>query len=96
MVYPSWPVLETLREFAGTAGTRQTPEQRAALLVFVAVQYRAGRSLREISELTGRTQTAVRRALDQAGVPRRSGGAYSVSDEAARTQRPALRRAAPG
>ena len=79
MVYPGRPVLETLERFAGTAGTRQTPEQREVLLAFVAEQYQSGRSLREIAELTGRTQTAVRRALDQAGVPRRPRGAYRAS-----------------
>src|SRR3712207_7461550 len=35
---------------------RQTPEQRAALLSFVAQQYEAGLSLCELAELTDRTQ----------------------------------------
>jgi hypothetical protein len=82
MPYPSRPVLETLPEFAGTNVVKPTPEQRAALLKFVAEQYRSGRSLRELAELTGRTQTAVRRALDQAGVPRRSPGAYRATASA--------------
>jgi hypothetical protein len=71
MAYPSRPTLKTLPQFRGTAGTRQTPQQRAQLLAFVAAEYAAGRSVHELAELTGRTQTAVRRALDQAGVPRR-------------------------
>ncbi|MFC8502477.1 helix-turn-helix domain-containing protein [Pedococcus sp. NPDC057267] len=54
---------------------RQTAEQRAELLAFVAREYEAGRSLRELAELTDRTQSAVRRALDQAGVTRRPRGA---------------------
>ncbi len=79
MVYPGRPVLETLPQFRGTNLYRPTPEQRAELLGFVAEQYQAGRSLRELAELTGRTQTAVRRALDAAGVPRRPRGAYRAS-----------------
>jgi hypothetical protein len=39
---------------------------------FVAEQYVAGRLLREIGELTGRTQTAVRASLDRTGTPRRA------------------------
>jgi hypothetical protein len=76
MPYPSRPVLTVLREFAGTAKPRgQTSEQRARLREYVARQYQAGRSLRELGELTGRTQSAVRRALDEAGVKRRAPGA---------------------
>lgn len=79
MPYPGRPRLEVLPEFAGTAVPRgQTSQQRARLLEFVAAEYVAGRSLRELAELTGRTQSAVRRALDQAGVPRRDRGAPKV------------------
>ena len=82
MPYPSRPVLAVLPEFVGTAGTRsQTPEQRARLRDFVAAEYRRGRSLRELGELTGRSQTAVRRALDEAGVRRRGRGARAASAE---------------
>ncbi|GAA2746302.1 hypothetical protein GCM10009868_31160 [Terrabacter aerolatus] len=75
MPYPGRPVLEVLPEFAGTAVSRQTPEQRARLLAFCAEQYADGRSIHELAELTRRTQSAVRRALDQAGVKRRGRGA---------------------
>jgi hypothetical protein len=85
MPYPGRPVLTTLPQFADSNVIKPTPEQRAALVAFVAEQYRAGRSLRELAELTGRTQTAVRRALDQAGVPRRGRGAYPVRIEHHRT-----------
>ena len=78
MSYPGRKVHKTVPEFAGTNGSRQTSVQRARLLEFVAVEYRAGRSLRELAELTGRTQTAVRRVLDQAGVRRRRGGAPPI------------------
>ena len=76
MPYPGRPVLETLPRFKGTNTSRPTPQQRAELVAFVAAEYRAGRSLRELAELTGRTQTAVRRALDDVDVPRRPRGAY--------------------
>ncbi|NUO59015.1 MAG: helix-turn-helix domain containing protein [Hamadaea sp.] len=78
MPYPGRPVLEVLPEFVATASPRQTAEQRARLLAFCVEQYEAGRSLRELAELTGRSQSAVRRALDQAGVQRRGRGAQPV------------------
>lgn len=80
MVYPGRKVHKTLPEFRGTARVRQSPQERAQLLAFVTEQYIAGRSLRELAELTGRTQTAIRRALDQAGVRRRGAGAPPVHD----------------
>ena len=73
-------MLATLPHFVGTNVTRPTPEQRRALVAFVVAQYQAGRSLREVAELTGRTQTAVRRALDEAGVARRLRGAYPIRE----------------
>jgi hypothetical protein len=79
VAYPSRPSLKVLPQFQGTAGVRQTPEQRAALLAYVEREYLAGRSLRELAELTGRTQSAVRRALDQAGVRRRPVGAQRIN-----------------
>jgi len=79
MPYPGRPVRPTLPQFVGSNVIRPTPEQRAALLAFLAEQSQSGRSLRELAELTGRSQTAVRRALDQTGVPRRSKGAYRAS-----------------
>lgn len=78
MSYPSRPVLEVLPQFRATNLVRQTAQQRHALMEFAAAEYLNGRSLREIAELTGRTQTAIRRALDQAGVPRRGAGAPRV------------------
>jgi predicted transcriptional regulator len=68
MSYPSRPVLEVARQDRETASVRQTAAQRRRLIEFVAVEYKRGRSFRELAEQTGRTQTAVRRALDQAGV----------------------------
>lgn len=77
MAYPSRPTLKPLPEFIGSATVRQTTQQRERFIAFVAAQYQAGRSLRECAELTDRTQTAVRRALDEAGVRRRGRGAVS-------------------
>jgi len=47
MAYPSRPTLKLLPQFRGTAGTRQTPQQRATLLAFVEAAYREGRSIHE-------------------------------------------------
>ena len=59
--YPTRPVLDVLAEFKNTNSPRsQSPEQQARLLEFVAHQYEEeGRSLRELAELTGRTQTVL-------------------------------------
>lgn len=78
MSYPSRPPLEVLPQFRGTATVHQTAAQRRRLIEFVAAEYPGGRSLRELAEQTGRTQTAVRRALDEAGVARRGRGAQPV------------------
>lgn len=85
MPYPGRPILEVLPEFVATASTHQSAEQRARLLAFCAEQYQAGRSIHELAELTGRSQSAVRRALDQAGVPRRGRGARPVVERDERT-----------
>jgi len=78
MSYPSRPVLEVLPQFRGAATVHQTAAQRRRLIEFVTAEYQGGRSLRELAEQTGRTQTAVRRALDEAGVVRRGRGAQPV------------------
>ena len=80
--YPNRPALDVLLEFKNTnAPGVSIPEQRARLLEFVTQQYEEeGRSLRELAELTGRSQTAVRRALDQAGVVRRPVGARTLGE----------------
>jgi len=78
--YPGKPVPEPLPQFRGTAGVRQSAEQRQALIEFVAHGYQEGLSLRDLAALSDRSQTAVRRALAQAGVPLRSRGAPPVRD----------------
>jgi predicted transcriptional regulator len=80
LVYPGRKVHDVLPQFADTNVIKPTAEQRAELLAFVAEEYPAGRSLRELAELTGRTQTAIRKALDEVGVQRRGRGAPAISD----------------
>lgn len=80
MAYPGRPSFpDPLPAFRGTATVRQTPEQREALVSFCAIEYQAGKSLREIAALTDRSQSAVRRALAQAGVELRGPGAPQVA-----------------
>lgn len=83
MAYPSRPRLDPLPEFIGTATIKQTPEQRQRLIEFCAREYEAGRSIRQVAELTDRTQTAVRRALTIAGVKRHGPGAYRLETTSA-------------
>lgn len=80
MPYPGRPGYpEPLERFRGTATIKQTAEQRAAFIEFVASEYRGGRSLRELAGLTDRTQTAVRRGLAEAGVQTRGRGAPKLN-----------------
>lgn len=78
MPYPGRPTLAVLAAFVGTATIKQTAQQRERLIAFCADAYVAGRSIHELAELTGRTQAAVRRALDSAGVQRRGRGAPPI------------------
>lgn len=78
--YPSRPVLEVLPQFRGDVKTGYNLFQRDRFDQFVAEQYAAGRSLRELGELTGRKQTAVRRSLARTGTPRRGRGAQPVGE----------------
>ena len=56
---------------------------RRELEEFVREQYAAGRSLREISELTDRSWSWVRKELERQGVARRGHWANRVNDAAA-------------
>lgn len=80
MAYPSRPVLQVLPQFRGNLKNGYNRFQRDRFDRFVAEQYTAGRSLREIGGLTGRTQTAVRANLDRTGTPRRGRGAQRIPD----------------
>ena len=83
MPYPPRPQLRPLPEFAGTAVSRPDPAVQARVETFVLEQYAAGRSLREIAELTDRSFSAVRNILGKHGVQRRGSGAVAVGDHTA-------------
>ncbi|WP_114905341.1 helix-turn-helix domain-containing protein [Ornithinimicrobium murale] len=78
MAYPGRGYPQPLPQFRGTGTVRQTRAQRQVFLQFVAAEYQAGRSLREVAALTDRTQTAVRRALAEAEVQLRRPGAPRI------------------
>lgn len=80
MAYPARPVLDVLPQFKGDLKNGYNRFQLDRFDRFVAEQYQRGLSLRQIGELTGRTQTAVRASLDRSGVPRRGRGAPRVDD----------------
>src|SRR3712207_6533608 len=89
MPYPPRPQLRPLAEFAGTASPRPDPTMQARVERFILEQYAAGRSLRELAELTDRSFSAVRNILKKYGVIRRGVGAVPVADESEeRTSRP--------
>lgn len=73
--YPARPRLETLPAFAGRPRRHITGALLEHLVRVVTTEYEAGRSLREVSELTGRSFSEVRKILDAAGVRRRPAGA---------------------
>jgi hypothetical protein len=73
--------LKPLPQFAGMARPRPDPVVQARVEAFVLEQYRAGRSLREIAELTDRSFSAVRNILDKYGVRRREPGASRVRED---------------
>lgn len=79
MPYPGRPsTYDPDPELAQWAATgRFLPDDVKA---FVVREYEAGRSLREIAEVTGRSHGAVRNILQRAGVPRRGRGAPKVSN----------------
>jgi hypothetical protein len=78
MSYPSRRRLDPLPQFRDTARSGVYAEE--LLKVFVIEQYAAGLSLREISELTARSFSAVRNLLDRSGHLRRRVGAQTLVD----------------
>ncbi|WP_138757669.1 helix-turn-helix domain-containing protein [Modestobacter altitudinis] len=78
MPYPPRPQLQPLPEFVATAVSRPDPAVQARVEAFVLEQYAAGRSLREIAELTDRSFSAVRKILDKHRVQRRDVGAARI------------------
>ncbi len=79
MPYPPRPQLRGLPEFAGMARSRPNPSAQARVEAFVLAQYAAGRSLREIAELTDRSFSAVRNSSDEHGIVRRGVGAVLIT-----------------
>jgi hypothetical protein len=63
VAYPPRPQLRPLPEFARTAGPRPDPAVQARVEAFIVEHYAAGRSLRELAELTDRSFSAVRNIL---------------------------------
>jgi len=57
-----------------TRAARVTGEQRAELARSLEAAYRAGASIRELSESTGRSYGFIHRMLTDAGVPLRGRG----------------------
>lgn len=82
VAYPVRPTHTVLPEFLGTSGIKQTAAQRQRLIEFVRDEYiNTGRSLRELGELTGRSQGAIRRAAAQGNVQLRSPGVPQLGKE---------------
>lgn len=75
MPYPPRPQLQPLPEFVATNQSRPDRAVQSRVEGFVLREYAAGRSLREIAELTDRSHSAVRNILDKHGVHRRGSGA---------------------
>lgn len=76
--YPSRPMLEVLPQFRDDTKLWSARSEIERLDEFAAPEYLAGRSLREIAELTGRTQTAIRNSLARTRTPLRARGARPV------------------
>jgi hypothetical protein len=65
-------------EFSETASPRPDPTVQARVEALVVKQYTAGRSLRQLAELTDRSFSAARNILSKHGVHRRGSGAESL------------------
>lgn len=73
--YPPRPQLKPLPEFAGSAHPRPDPALQRRVEEYISSQYTAGRSLRELAELTDRSHSAIRNILHKHGLNRRDVGA---------------------
>lgn len=73
--YSPRPRLRPLTEFAGTASPRPDRAAHARVEAFILENYAAGRSLRELAELTDRSFSAVRNILTKHEVHLRGTGA---------------------
>jgi len=77
--YPPRPRLRALGECAGTATSRPNPSAQTRLQALVLAQYAAGRSLREIAELTDRPFSGLPDILDEHGMVRPGVGGAVVA-----------------
>jgi hypothetical protein len=85
--YPTRPHLRPLPEFRGTASPRPDRAVQARVEAFIVEQYQAGRSLRQLAELTDRSFSAVRNILTRRSVHRRSSGAAVLREITPLTRR---------
>ncbi len=81
MPYPPRPARRVVAEYRGSASPRPDVVVQARVEQFIVEQYTAGRSLRELAELTDRSFSAVRNILEKHGVRRRAVGAAPLLDE---------------
>ncbi len=81
MPYPPRPRLQPLPQFRGTVTTRPSRELRERLDTFVLEHYTAGRSLRQIAELTDRSHSSNRYILQRHG----TAGVLAITRAAALT-----------
>lgn len=72
------PQLRPLPEFACTSSPHPDPALQARVETFIVEQQAAGRSLRELAELTDRSFSAVRNALTGHSVHRRDSGVATL------------------
>jgi hypothetical protein len=77
---PPRPRLRPLPEFAGTASPQPNLEVQARVEAFIVEQYAAGRSLRQLAELTDRSFSAVHNIRNRRGVHRRGVGATALRE----------------
>jgi hypothetical protein len=94
--YPPRRTFAPLPAFRGTASSRPDPAVQAQVEAFIVEQYAAGRSLRELAELTDRSFSAVRNILDRHGLRRREVGAAPMSADPAADETEAHRPAVKG
>jgi hypothetical protein len=88
MSYPPRPQLRPRPEFKGTATPgRPAPDAHQRVVDYVLAEYAAGRSLRQIAELTDRSFSAVRNILHRAGIHRREAGAPPLPSARRRVSR---------
>jgi hypothetical protein len=78
--YPPGPRLRPLPEFSGTAKPRPDPTLQARVEAFIVEQYAAGRSLRQLAELTDQSFSAVGTSSPGRCVHRRGAGALALPE----------------